>query len=107
MNAWAYCDVRDAAQACLLAIEMNNLGNQVFHITAPDTIMPDLSQDLVNRFFPNVTLKRAVQGNETLMAIDKAKKILGYEPHYTWRTALNDDGTAKALPEDQLALVNV
>jgi nucleoside-diphosphate-sugar epimerase len=106
-NAWAYCDVRDAAKACLLAIEKNNLGNQVFHITAPDTIMPDLSHDLVNRFFPKVTLKKDVQGNETLMAIDKAKKILGYEPQYTWRTALNNDGTAKALPEDQLALSNV
>ncbi len=107
MNAWAYCDVRDAAQACLLAIEKSNLGNQVFHITAPDTIMPDLSQDLVSRFFPNVTLKRTVQGNETLMAINKARKILGYEPKYTWRSVLNDDGTLKALPEDQLALANI
>jgi len=106
-NAWAYCDVRDASKACLLAIEKNNLGNQVFHITAPDTIMPDLSQDLVKRFFPNVALKRAVQGHETLMAIDKAKKVLGYEPQYTWRTALNNDGTVKALPEDQLVLSNV
>lgn len=103
-NAWAYCDVRDAARACLLAIEKNNLGNQIFHITAPDTIMPDLSQDLVNRFFPDVTLKRPVEGHETLMAIDKAKKILGYEPLYTWRNVLNNDGTTKALPEDQLAL---
>ncbi|WP_240479746.1 NAD-dependent epimerase/dehydratase family protein [Paenibacillus wynnii] len=106
-NAWAYCDVRDAAKACLLAIEKNDLGNQVFHITAPDTIMPDLSQDLVKRFFPNVTLKRPVQEHETLMAIDKAKKILGYEPHHTWRSVLNHDGTMKALPEDQLAFSSV
>ncbi|WP_269843862.1 NAD-dependent epimerase/dehydratase family protein [Domibacillus epiphyticus] len=103
-NAWAYCDVRDAAKACLLAIEKKNLGNDIFHITAPDTIMLDLSHDLVKRFFPNVALKRNVQGHETLMAIDKARKILGYEPRYTWRTVLNNDGTAKALPEDQLAL---
>ncbi len=106
-NAWAYCDVRDAAKACLLAIENNNLRNQVFHITAPDTIMPDLSQDLINRFFPNVSLKRPIQGHETLMAIDKARKVLGYEPQYTWRSALNNDGTIKALPEDQLVLSNV
>ncbi|MGG6312291.1 NAD-dependent epimerase/dehydratase family protein [Paenibacillus macerans] len=103
-NAWAYCDVRDAAVACLLAIEKNGLGNEVFHITAADTIMPDLSLDLVKRFFPNVTLKREVQGHETLMAIDKARKILGYEPRYSWRSVLNLDGTTKALPEDQLAL---
>ncbi|PLR80341.1 NAD(P)-dependent oxidoreductase [Bacillus canaveralius] len=103
-NAWAYCDVRDASRACLLALEKDNLGNEIFHITAPDTIMPDLSQDLVNRFFPNVPLKRDIQGNETLMAIDKARQILGYEPRYTWRTVLNENGRTKALPEDQLAL---
>ena len=84
------------AKACLLAIEKDNLGNQVFHITAPDTIMPDLSQDLVKRFFPNVSLKREVQGHETLMAIDKARDILGYEPRYSWRSVLHNDGSSKA-----------
>ncbi|PLR95293.1 NAD-dependent epimerase/dehydratase family protein [Bacillus sp. T33-2] len=103
-NAWAYCDVRDAARACLLAIEKDNLGFEIFHITAPDTIFPEPSQDLVNRFFPKVPLKRPVEGHETLMAIDKAKKILGYEPRYTWRNVLNEDGKTKPLPEDQLAL---
>ena len=106
-NGWAYCDVRDAARACLLAVEKNDLGNQIFHITAPDTIMPDLSRDLVNRYFPNVPLKRDIQGHETLMAIDKAQNILGYKPQYTWRSVLNHDGTLKALPEDQLALSNI
>ncbi|QYR21079.1 NAD(P)-dependent oxidoreductase [Paenibacillus sp. sptzw28] len=107
MNAWAYCDVRDAARACLLAIEKSDLGNEIFHITAPDTIMPDLSEDLVNRFFPNVPKKKEIRGHETLMAIDKARRILGYEPRYTWRSVLNNDGTPKALPEDQLALTNI
>lgn len=107
MNVWAYCDVRDAAQACLLAIEKDNLGNQVFHITAADTIMPDASADLVQRFFPDVPLKRPVNGNETLMSIDKARKILGYKPQYSWRNVLNRDGTPKPLPEDLFALVNV
>ncbi|AOY78081.1 NAD-dependent epimerase/dehydratase family protein [Clostridium formicaceticum] len=106
-NAWAYCDVRDAARACLLAVESNNLGNQVFHITAPDTIMPDPSQDLADRFFPNVPLKRPIQGYESLMAIDKARNILGYEPQYTWRNVLNKDGTLKALPQDQFTLTNI
>lgn len=106
-NGWAYCDVRDAARACLLAVEKNDLGNQIFHITAPDTIMPDLSQDLVKRYFPNVPLKRDFQGHETLMAIDKARNILGYKPQYTWRSVLNQDGTLKALPDDQLALSNI
>ncbi|MEH7383375.1 NAD(P)-dependent oxidoreductase [Bacillus sp. JJ1533] len=103
-NVWAYCDVRDAAMACLLGIEKSNLGNDIFHITAPDTIMPDLSKDLVDRYFPNVTLKRPIEGHETLMSHDKAKKILGYEPRYTWRKVLDSEGITKPMPEDQLAL---
>jgi nucleoside-diphosphate-sugar epimerase len=103
-NGWAYCDVRDAAMACLLAIEKSNLGNDIFHITAPDTIMPDLSKDLVDRYFPNVTLKRPLEGHETLMSHDKAKKILGYEPRYTWRKVLDREGITSPMPEDQLAL---
>lgn len=103
-NAWAYCDVRDAARACRLALEKKKLGNQIFHITAPDTIMPDLSQDLVKKYFPNVYLKKELKGHETLMSIDKAKEILGYEPCYTWRNILNNDGSIKPLPKDQLAM---
>lgn len=103
-NGWAYCDVRDAARACLLALEKNSLGNDVFHITAPDTIMPELSKDLVDRYFPNVTLKRPIEGHETLMSHDKAKKILGFEPQYTWRNVLDSEGITKPLPQDQLAL---
>ncbi|HEY4553727.1 MAG TPA: NAD(P)-dependent oxidoreductase [Bacillaceae bacterium] len=103
-NAWAYCDVRDAARACLLAVEKRNLGNQIFHITAPDTIMPDLSEDLVKKYFPDVHMKKEVKGHETLMAIDKAREILDYEPRYTWRHVLNNDGSLKPLPKDQLAM---
>jgi nucleoside-diphosphate-sugar epimerase len=105
-NAWAYCDVRDAATACLLALEKSNLGNDIFHITAPDTIMPDLSEDLVKKYFPEVTIKKEIKGHETLMAIDKARKMLGYEPRYTWRHVLNNDGSVKPLPKDQLALMD-
>lgn len=105
-NAWAYCDVRDAARACLLAIEKDDLGFEIFHITAPDTIFPETSKELVDRFFPNVTLKTPIEGHQTLMSYDKAKQILGYEPRHTWRDVLNDDGKTKALPEDELALSN-
>jgi nucleoside-diphosphate-sugar epimerase len=106
-NVWAYCDVRDAARACLLALEKDNLGCTIFHITAPDTIMPDPSAELVQRFFPDVPFKRPVQGHETLMAIDKARHVLGYEPQYSWRNVIHEDGKPKAMPQDQFALSNV
>ncbi|WHH60041.1 NAD(P)-dependent oxidoreductase [Petroclostridium sp. X23] len=106
-NLWAYCDVRDAANACLLALEKDSLGSSVFHITAADTILPDPSEELVRRFFPAVPFKRQLQGNETCMSIDKARNVLGYTPQYSWRNVLHEDGNPKAMPQDLYALSNV
>jgi UDP-glucose 4-epimerase len=33
-----------------------------------------------------VPLTRAVGPHETLLSIDKARRVLGYEPEHTWRT---------------------
>lgn len=107
MNLWAYCDVRDAAQACLLALQKDNLKVDVFHITAADTIMNEPSESLLRRFFPSLTIKRPIKDYETCMSIDKAREILGYTPEYTWRNVLNENGSTKAIPKDQLALANV
>jgi hypothetical protein len=35
--------------------------------------------------FPDVPLTRPVEGFETLLAIDKARELLGYEPEHSWR----------------------
>jgi nucleoside-diphosphate-sugar epimerase len=37
--------------------------------------------------FPGVPLKRPVEPNETLLSIDKARRVLGYEPRHSWRDA--------------------
>jgi hypothetical protein len=38
--------------------------------------------------FPNVPVRESVSGNDTLLAIDKARHVLGYEPTFSWRTIL-------------------
>ena len=35
--------------------------------------------------FPGVPLRGRVEGNETLLAIGKARRLLRYEPAFTWR----------------------
>ena len=34
--------------------------------------------------FPTVPLRRPVAGRDTLLAIDHARRLLGYEPSYRW-----------------------
>ena len=46
------------------------------------------SADLMAGVFPSVPLTRDVRGRETLLAIDRARQLLGYEPRHTWRDEL-------------------
>jgi hypothetical protein len=39
--------------------------------------------------YPDVKLRRPVEGRETLLAIDHARELLGYEPNYSWIAALD------------------
>jgi hypothetical protein len=35
--------------------------------------------------FPSVALAPDVGPNETLLSIEKARRVLGYEPQHSWR----------------------
>ncbi len=83
---WAYIDARDAAQAIRKAIEAPIKGAEIFNIANADTVMDRPTEELLKEFFPNVPIKRAISKYETLISIEKAKRMLGFEPQYTWRT---------------------
>ena len=36
-------------------------------------------------YFPQVELRRELGEHETLLAIDRAREVLGYEPRHSWR----------------------
>ena len=38
--------------------------------------------------FPNVPLKSPLEGNQTLLSIEKARRVLGFEPEHSWRDEL-------------------
>ncbi|HEX7064974.1 MAG TPA: NAD(P)-dependent oxidoreductase [Bacillales bacterium] len=83
---WSYIDTRDAASAYRLAIEKENLGTVRLNIAADDSSMDIKSRDLMAECFPEVTDFRApLQGYETLLSNEKAKKLLGWQPVHRWR----------------------
>jgi nucleoside-diphosphate-sugar epimerase len=85
-NLWAYIDARDGAQAVRRALEHRSAGADVFIIANADTVMSRPNDELLGAEFPGVPLTRAVGPHETLLSIDKARRVLGYEPEHTWRT---------------------
>jgi nucleoside-diphosphate-sugar epimerase len=91
-NLWGYVDVRDVAQAVRRGLEAVVSGADVFIVAAADTVMIRPSAELMAAVFPSVPLRGAVEGRRTLLAIDKARQVLGYEPEYRWQAQGSDRG---------------
>jgi nucleoside-diphosphate-sugar epimerase len=86
-NLWGYIDARDGAQAVRKALEYDVTGTDVFIVANADTVMSRPNEELLAEVFPGVPVKRPFGPNETLLSIDKARRLLGYEPAHTWRTS--------------------
>ena len=87
-NLWGYIDERDVAASCRLALEAPAdavKGNPAFIIAAADTVMNRPSAELLAEVFPGVPLTRDVGKFGTLLAIDRARQALGFEPAHSWR----------------------
>jgi nucleoside-diphosphate-sugar epimerase len=57
----------------------------VFIIANADTVMSRSSAELLAEVFPGVPVRKTLGEHETLLSIDKARRVLGYEPRHTWR----------------------
>jgi len=84
-NLWGYIDSRDGAQAVLLALDKAAPGFEAFIIANSDTVMSRPNDELVGEVFPGVEIRRDLGVNDTLLSIDKARRMLGFEPRYSWR----------------------
>jgi hypothetical protein len=50
--------------------------------------MRQASRELMAEVFPDVPVRDGLGEHGTLLAIDKARQVLGYEPTFSWRTIL-------------------
>lgn len=87
-NLWGYVDVRDVAAACRLGLEADVTGSHNVIIAAADTVMNRPTRDVLAEVFPGVPLTREIGEFGTLLAIEAAKQLIGYEPRYSWRDQL-------------------
>ena len=84
-NAWGYIDARDGAQAVRRSLEHGRPGFEVFVVANADTVMSRSSTELAAAEFPGVPLRAGLGTHETLLSIDKARRVLGFEPQHSWR----------------------
>lgn len=94
---WSYVDVRDAVEACILAIEQDGLGAVSLNIAADDTFQVRSSRELLQAYFPGVTdIRAAYSGYEAFYSNALAKQVLGWQPQYRWRDVLGYEDAAAA-----------
>ena len=87
-NAWGYIDARDGAQAVRLGLEADLVGREIFVIANADTVMSRSSASLAAEVFPDVPVRTPLAEHETLLSIDKARRLLGFEPQFSWRPSV-------------------
>lgn len=82
-NFWASIDARDSAQAIELGLVADYEGSHPLWINDSHNSAGVPTQKLVELFYPDVPLRRDLTGTESLVSIDKARELLGFEPEYS------------------------
>jgi nucleoside-diphosphate-sugar epimerase len=78
-----YLHVRDAAEACRLALESKLHGHEAFNLCASTTLMPRPTIDLVRELMPEVIdFRRTDRGDWAGYDTAKAYKILGQATYF-------------------------
>lgn len=84
-NFGSYVDARDSARAFRMALTAPMQGAENFYILNPETASDVPTMDFVRERFPNVPIREPIPEFGALEKIEKAKRILGWEPIYHWR----------------------
>lgn len=83
-NFWTIIDVRDAAQSLERGVTADYDGAHALFVNDHTNTMGYDSRTLVRLFFPEVSqLKDDFSGAASLMSIEKARQLIGFEPEYS------------------------
>ena len=89
-NVFAYIDVRDLGTMVERCLEVDGLGYEVFNVANADLSVAATTDEVRERFYDGVEVRREMGRDETFYAIDKARELLGWEPQHSWREVLDD-----------------
>lgn len=87
-SLWSYIDVRDAASACILALETKGLGAAMMNITDDYTCVDIKTLELMNTWYPHTEIRTNLQDYQAIVSNEKAKKLLNWQPQFSWRKGL-------------------
>ncbi|MFC6964618.1 NAD-dependent epimerase/dehydratase family protein [Halocatena marina] len=82
---FTYIHIDDAARVTRKALEANFVGHERFWAVASDTTLDSSSDIVAGRYYPDAELRESLSEHQSLVDIDKARKLLDWAPNHTWR----------------------
>ncbi len=95
---WGYIDERDAALACLAAIDANRRGYLVLNVIGGDTLIDLPTVQAIERFAPEVEIRETIDGFESPFSVERARAEIDWTPQYSWRDAVHVPGNRERTP---------
>lgn len=84
---WSYIDERDAAAACLAAIDAPLFGYAALNVIGADTLATIPTAEALARYAPEVEVRVPIAGFSTPFRTDRAYEIIGWRANHSWRRA--------------------
>lgn len=82
---WTHTDTRDAALACRLAVEQEDVPPGPYNITGAQVMLSAESQDLVRQHFGTKTeIRSGLTGRVSPLSCARAEAAFGYRPRFVW-----------------------
>lgn len=100
-NLWGYVDIRDAAAACVTAVQRGleqPFGFAALNITAADTLSETPTEALVRAHLPGTRIAAPIPGTSTAYDLSAAERVLGWRPRHSWRDDDSDTGGDPGQP---------
>ena len=90
-NFWASLDERDSAQAIEKSLTADCEGSHALFVNDSHNWLLYDTERLLGLFFPDVgRRRRAIRGSESLVSIDRARELIGFEPEHSVARAPTD-----------------
>jgi nucleoside-diphosphate-sugar epimerase len=82
-EGWAYLEVSDAVDAIRRGLTQPISGMHTLLVAAADTIMPEATEELLDRYAPGVERRQRFEGRSAPVDTSAARRVLGWVPTFS------------------------
>lgn len=90
-NFWSYVDIRDLISFIDAFLESDVDGHEAFNVSARDNHAGAPTTELIQQALGTRPERCDIEGEESVYSIEKAERLLDWEPKYDWRMGTSEE----------------